>query len=375
MPSSKIEPSEAQRTDEAWQRLQQRLALEPMQPKWASAGYGPSAAVPAEPDREGPAAADERAAQAPAPTPQPGDRADRRQPAARSRLRKGRRWAILAAACCVFAAIVATPAGSDALAAMLNKFRMQQVTVVQEDDLRSLFEQLAPEGQTREQINKFGSFSQTSGKLQGEYTPDEAAKLLGRKLIVPEAPTADGKAPKLYITPSNKLTFQINVAEVNGAMKRLGAKQLLPSSINGKPITLELGESAQFNIQDDSRKTWYSFTQQPVPVVTVDPSIPVSEALKSVLDFPLLPAHLKESLQQSDILGGGNVPMPVFAQGHADKVNVNGTEVVVTESARGDQASYEATWVKDGQLYQLSGGNRFTDKTSLLAKIKELMSQ
>jgi hypothetical protein len=380
MTSYKTDDFDKQKLDEAWSRLQAKLAKEPVQFNWAEwtqASLEQAIETQLQGATEmGMTSSDLKTASV---TPsfegvKPASTAGtRKQTWALSWLHKRRKWAGLAAACLVFVgAFIITPAGNEALASILNKFRMQDVTVVQEDDLQQLFSQISPDGKTREQINKFGTFTQTSGTMQGQFEPAEAAKALGYKLTVP----ADYKADKthgLFVSPSNKLTFQIHVDEVNQAMKRLGAKKLLPTSIDRKPITLELGETVNYHLVNEQRKEWYSFMQQPVPVITVDPSIPLAEALDAVLEFPLLPANLKQGLQQSSILSGGNVPLPVIKQGNSEKVNVSGINVILTASKETDQIFYSATWVKDGHLYDFGGGNLYKDRALVLAKIKELI--
>lgn len=380
MTSSKTDDMDRAKLDEAWKRLQEKLAEEPVQLKWK---HWPAETLEVERElheqkQEIPpsvAAAEHQAGSISHNVENDGKQSADRN-ADRSRglawLRKRRKWAGFAAACAVFAVVVASPAGNEALASILNKFRMQDVTVVQEEDLRSLFNQMSPDGKTREQINKFGTFTQTSGTLQGAYDPEEAAKVLGRKLTIPADFKAD-EEHKIFVSPSNKLTFTIHVDEVNKAMKRLGAKKLLPDSIDGKPITLELGETVNYNMEDKERKLYYHVSQQAVPVVTVDPSIPVAEALNAVLDFPLLPDYLKNGLRQSSILSGGSVPLPVISSGETEKLSVGGVQVVLTVQGSKDHPYYSATWVKDGQMFTFGGGNRYTDKASALEKIKELI--
>ncbi|UUZ85594.1 hypothetical protein LJK88_20060 [Paenibacillus sp. P26] len=126
-------------------------------------------------------------------------------------------------------------------------------------------------------------------------------------------------------------------------------------------------------MEDKERKLYYHVSQQAVPVVTVDPSIPVAEALNAVLDFPALPDYLKNGLRQSSILSGGGVPLPVISSGETEKLSVGGVQVVLTVQGSKDHPYYSATWVKDGQMFTFGGGNRYTDKASALEKIKELI--
>jgi hypothetical protein len=285
-------------------------------------------------------------------------------------VRRNNKRICMATAACLLIAVIATPIGNQALAAILNKFRMQQVTVVDQNELQQLFYS-ASIGETRESFNKFGAFTQTSGKISGEHTADEASKLLGRNIVVPQSP--NGKDQKLYISSSNAITLNLHVDEVNKTMQRLGAKKLLPQSIDGKPITLEIGETVHLQTSVKERPG-YSFSQQPVPVVTVDPSISVAEALDAVLQFPLLPEGLKQSLQQANVLNGGSIPLPVITNGQSEKIKLGNLDVIVTTENPGKHVYYNAIWVKNGQLFTLSGGPEvFTSRQAMLDQLAELI--
>jgi hypothetical protein len=276
----------------------------------------------------------------------------------------------VATAACLIVAVIATPVGNQALAAIMNKFRMQQVTVVKQDDLQQLLYGASQLGETRESVNKYGTFTQTAGKKSGEMDVTDAAKLLGRPIIVPK--DLDSKEVRAMVTQANAVTFNIHVAEVNKAMSKLGATKLLPVSVDGKPITLEVGEIVYLHTRS-GKYTGYSFSQQPVPVVTMDPSIPVAEALDAVLQFPLLPDGLKENLQKTTVLNGGSVPLPVITNGKSEKVRLDNVDVVITSTDRGT-TFYTATWVKNGQLYTLNGGDEiFKTRQALLDKVTELV--
>jgi CBS domain-containing protein len=252
----------------------------------------------------------------------------------------------------------------------MNKFRMQQVTVVQQDDLQQLMQGASKLGETRESVNRFGAYTQTSGKISVEMDVEEAAKKLGRTIVVPK--DFDVKDMRAMISQSNTITLNIHVDEVNKAMSKLGAKKLLPASIDGKPITLETGEVVSLYARNGKNPS-YSFTQQPVPVVTVDPSIPVSEALDAVVHFPLLPESLKQSLQKTSFLSGGAVPLPVIAKGQSEKIAVGNIDAVITITDYG-RAYYTATWVKNGQLYMLNGmSDIFASRQAFVDKVTELV--
>lgn len=380
--------NEEKLTSAAWERLQASLQEEGDQPQWpllgqrAMADRNEEAAAVSELDiQQTQALGADYMIQPPLQSSQPAwnDSDAKLTPEERKKhnragvfsswIRRNNKRICIATAACLLVGVIATPIGNEALASILNKFRMQQVTVVNENDLQQLFYN-ATNGETRESANKFGDFTQVSGNKSGELTAVEASKLLGRSIVVPKEWNA--KEQKLYISPSNAITLKLKVDEVNKTMLRLGAKKLLPQSIDGKPITLEIGESVHIytSIKD---KPGYSFSQQPVPVITVDPTIPIAEAYDALLQFPLLPDSLKQSLQQTNVLSGGAVPLPVVTNGQSEKLKLNNLDIIMTTSSSGKYVHYMATWVKNGQLFTLSGGEEvFANRQAFTDQLTEL---
>ncbi|GIP39460.1 hypothetical protein J31TS4_27400 [Paenibacillus sp. J31TS4] len=376
MPTNPFDPNDDKlRTDEAWKKLQSKLGDEPAHPRWASwpAGRADGTALASEGGQ--PARGDAGSVSIPAAGEKPEPLAPtlgRTQPTAeeRSERRRGKRrrkWVLAAASACLFGAILATPVGNNALAAILNQFRMQEMTVVKEDELMNLFNRVT-EGQRAEALNRFGTFTNESGALSGPMSKDQIAGKLGFR----PAGEPTGEEETFYVIPSQTLSLRLDVDEVNKAMKRLGASMLLPASIGGKPITLNVPETVSLQLRSKERE-WASFTQSKLPTVTVDPSIPVEEALDAVLQFPLLPDHLKTGLQKSKILAG-ELPVPVVSDGVIEQITLNGTKVLLQTNDYGNEVRLDATWVKDGRLYSLNGGNVYMTKEAMLNKIKELMA-
>jgi hypothetical protein len=365
---------EQKRTDQAWTRLQSKLANEPVNPVWTEWGKNAERAKVQElvhvNEKNDSAAADSVAGpvsimekqNTSIPNNEKGKRASRRV------MSRRRKWATAAAGVAVFAAILSTPAGNTAMASILNQFRMQNVTVVQEDDLNNIFNQVAENGNMNEAVNKFGAFSNTSGTISGETPLDKISDRLG---FNPPAPVEEDVNTTVYVSPSQKLTLTLNVDEVNKLMKRMGADQLLPDSVDGKAITLEVPESVHYNLSPD-KNHWSNLMQMNTPVLTVDPSIEVEEALKAVINFPLLPGYLKTSLKQSSVLSG-EIPMPLIAGDQSEQITVGTTLVILDQYENGQGPAYNATWVQNGQLFQFSGGDVYTTKEKFLAKLQELI--
>lgn len=286
------------------------------------------------------------------------------------------KWLSAVAAASVLAIVITTPAGDKVLASILNQFRMQEITVVEQKDLENIFHAFK-DGLTRESINRLGTFTQKSGKHtdKGNLTVDVANNMVDGKLILPEMRN-EGKDSIEFIdsSPDATLTLQMNVDEVNRILKRLGAKKMLPASVDGKPIRLHIGNEIQMRMRVNAgtpHKKAYYLRQIPVPELTIDPSIPLSEAVEALVQFPLMPDHLKKKLKFMDLTGKGPIPLPYVADGNVEIEKVDGVQVIVEQKNYVENDLHHgATWVQNGMLVELYGN---ITKQELLQMVKEVI--
>ncbi|ANE47678.1 hypothetical protein SY83_16875 [Paenibacillus swuensis] len=279
------------------------------------------------------------------------------------------KWVSGVVAASVVAVVLATPVGNSALASILGQFRMEQITTVDEQDAKVLFESFFPDGESREAVNAFGTFSRESGKRQGEFDAKSISDVLGRTIVVP----SDFKQEKVYVNASDRLTFKVNVDEVNKSMRKLGATELFPSSLDQKTITIEMGESVHMNLSNEDGKSWSNLTQQPVPKVIVDSSVELQEALDAIVSLPMLPTNLKTTLLSSNFLNDGSAPLPLITDAQTSKIQVGSTNVLLQERKHSSDLQYDAIWIHNGQLFSLSG-NVFKNQQEIEAKISELIN-
>jgi len=361
--------------DDAWNKLASRLANLTPHPHW-------EAWERERPAVDGPVLSQGAADEKPASAAETVSRERPRSVRIRALLfrpdvrRLARRFAFAAVCGCAIAWAI-TPAGSDALAALLQKFRMQEPTIVREQDLEQLFRTMFPDGSTREAVNRLGTFSRTTGESRGAVTLKEAERLLGVDL--PEPTGFDVQTDRVYLSPAETLTFRLHVDEINRVLRRLGAKTLLPESVDDKPIRLEIGESVSINwkeLAEGRRESWYMLLVQPIPTVDVDPSVPVEEAWKAVVQFPLLPDELRRSLQKT-ALSEGRAPLPLVTRGDVEKIDVDGVELWIEsnplQSEHGENRDYNVFWIRDGHLFMLDGG--LPSKDDMVAKARELIGR
>lgn len=359
-----------QSTDEAWAKLQSKLEKEPYNPQWAKWSQN------TETNTEDPIyfsqpANVESVNTEPAPNVEQDllvathDKQAKRP--RRQRMNRRRKLGAVVASVAIFAVILATPIGNTAMASILNQFRMEKVTVVHENDLRNIFTQVAEDGELNRSINQFGEFTNTNGAYIGELPADQLKATLGYPAKI--AALGEGHNT-VTVGASQDITLNLKVDEVNKALKKIGAVHLLPESIDGKPITLHIPEIVNYNLSSDETH-WASLSQMNAPVLNVDPSIKVEEALEAVVNFPLLPDYLKTSLMQSRVLSG-EIPMPLIAGENTEQITVGDTLVIVDNYEYSRGPVYQATWIQDGQLFNLSG-ELYSSKEKLMTKVQELI--
>lgn len=358
-------------TDEAWAKLQEKLAAEPVNPVWASWGKQETASTAAmevnletgtaRSEAPGQTAAEYRAAEQVQPS------STGRKPR-RPMMSRSRKWVAAAAGVAVFAAILATPVGNTAMAALLNQFKMQEAAVVDENDLRSMFYQIAEDGNITKSLETFGDISIENGEMKGSVPVKDIQGMLGYE---PLKGTVVGDLKYAQVTGTHDITLKLKVDEVNRALKRMGSDKLLPGSVDGKPITLHIPETVSYDLS--SGEHWASLSQMNTPVVTVDPSVNLDEAVDAVVNFPLIPDELRSSLQKSRILSG-DLPMPLIKGNLDEQITVAGTPVILSEVKFASGSNYTAVWVKNGQVLQLSGGDVYPEREQFLQKVQELIA-
>ncbi|MDY8094815.1 hypothetical protein UY456_17670 [Paenibacillus polymyxa] len=365
--TTKLQHSEAEKsTHEAWERLLQKLAMEPVNAKWETRDANNKEDVLRLADTLRPPA-DSAAIQ----DSESSLKVDAPAPVAsfRRRAGKGRKWAAAVAAAVIFGVVLTTPVGNNALAAFLNQFRVQDIATVDESTLEGMFNQLVP-GKSADIENTFGQFTSESGNVQGDFTREQAVSKLGYQLL---PVNVAGTKESVYVTPSQKITMMLNVDELNKAMQRVGATKLLPESMDDKEIAFSTHESVNYDLGTD-QDHWATLTQMQAPEITVDPSVDTEKAVDAVLQLPILPSDLKEKVKRSRILAG-SIPMPYVVNKSAEtsEITVGGTKVLVTNMKYSSMTNRTAIWIKDGQFFSFEGGSAYESEFDFMNKLKELV--
>ncbi|GEM_PF-2004255 len=384
--------NERELANEAWTKMEARLRQESANPAWTTWEARKNAALQSSAD-EGKvvfaeAAADfssetptgspellvsaeaEKGAAAGSPTAVPAASSVRRRLSAKARKNIVRLAVTAAAAAAIVTAV--TPAGNRALADMLNRFTMQDVVLVQENDMQNMVQLVYNAGESYESNNRYGSFESISlGKFEPDEKPETFRTKLGFKPIV--AP--DGAKSTMSMSMGSKTIMKLNVAEVNETMRRLDAPYLFPQEADGKAITLVYPASIYYNFNpgDDTGSNWATLTQSEMPTVQFDDSFPFDETMKAVIHFPGLPGELKEGLERSAV-SSGELPLVMYANGKGHQIEVNGVTATYTYDA--DHKVYEAFWKKDNVLYEYNASESFRqDEAGFLKFLKGLVAQ
>jgi len=358
--------------DEAWLNMQARMKHEPASAKFAAfaersrlVGESPSEREPSQ--AANPAKKELGASSIALSPPADGESAVRRTWS--DWLSHQRRWIAGSAAALLLGVTLATPAGNRVLASLLNQFRMEQITVVEQQDLEQLFNSI---GASESTMNQYGEFAHsTDGEYASYTTIAELQEHADRELVIPELFRAEEQRNlHISVAPSRTIEMKVKAKEINDTMRKLGADKLLPASIDGKQITLTMGRAVSFDSYDNQSRASYSLTQQPAPSLSVESGVPMAEVLEAVLHFPLIPAQLKQDLQQSHILESGSAPLPVVLPDGYEQTQVAGTKVLLSNRDI-DSGYYSAVWTKDGQLFAFSGN--FADRDAMVSMLTELI--
>ncbi|WP_411345408.1 hypothetical protein ACE3MZ_05135 [Paenibacillus sp. WLX1005] len=362
-------------TDAAWMKMQTLLAAETPHPSWqawAERDHAVSASATSVPET------------ATTSTPKGLNMMNHPSPAApeqhnRTKSRrfssKARKWTTGIAACVVAGAVLATPFGNNALASLLNQFRMQELTAVNDEGISDMLTQYQQKGVTSEDINRFGVFSSSNGSYEGEHTADEATSKLGYSSIPKSALSPEQN--RVYVNPSHTETYKLNTEAVNSAITRLGGTMLLPEEMNGKLITLTMPATISYTLEQND-DVWMNLDQMDVPNVTFDEGVDAARVFETISNLPLMPQDVKDMLQKEKILKG-ELPLPILSNAPSERVQVNNIPVVIQTQQYGDvdmntaQTEYSAYWIKDGELFTLRGNDKaFTGSSDVAAKVKEL---
>lgn len=267
-----------------------------------------------------------------------------------------------------------SPWGEKSMASMLQTFRINhfQVISVNESDLMGLQDAIM-KGSLELQsfdLNRYGQVEQQGGGPSRTISIDEARQLAGKSFKLPSLGAKE--TLQLNYQPGQELTFHLNTGEINKLIGTLGGKSKLPSSVDGKPVTIRIPASLEATASStgDGLSSYKTLAMMEVPTLDVPPGVDVEQVRKAVLDLPLLPASLKSRLAGiSDWTH--TLPIPSM-NGSLRQMTIEGKDAVLNET----EYARTLMWLQDGHVYNLNGPNTLYGSTNaIVSEAKGIMGQ
>jgi len=269
------------------------------------------------------------------------------------------------AAAVVAVSLFMSPLGDQALAAMMQTFRIQHVVGVgmTADDMASisnLLERGSPDGERSFDLAQYGTLTQSGGGEARVIPWEEAERRMGAPLF-----RLENNAVPLY-QPAATLTFQLNVQAVNRLLTRLGSATTLPAEADGKLIRLHVpdGVSAEGTLSGKPVR----LLQYGKPELTMDHGIDAAKVREAILGLPVLPDSLRTKLA---VIGDWRSTLPVpVRDGTATNIRLSGHDAVMTV----DGGRRYLFWLDGDRMGLLSGAiEHFPEESDFLRAAEELI--
>ncbi|MDP4091548.1 MAG: DUF4367 domain-containing protein, partial [Bacillota bacterium] len=150
--------------------------------------------------------------------------------------------------------------------------------------------------------------------------------------------------------------------------KSLGAKELLPRSLDGKTFTINLPR--QLNLQYIINGSSCSILETKSPEILAPEDVNIDEIYNSLVNLPVIPQDLQSRLKS--IKDWKNTMYIPFVQSSMEEVDINGTKGYASDinSLNGkaqdpNNPQSAVIWYKDGVFYGIQGQGCKEDIISL----------
>lgn len=219
---------------------------------------------------------------------------------------------------------------------------------------------------------------ETFGEVQNVSSVEEASQLIGTPVRLPTE--LEGQ-PELQVQPAGRVTFNLNVARIQGILDEIGRTDIqLPEGLDGAVITIDIpaGLNARYgncqystsndpdNPQPSRTRNCTNFVQIGSPTITAPPGLDVEKIGEAYLQILGMSSDEASHFAQNiDWTTTFVVPLPSSGVDYKD-VDVDGvTGTLVQNPGSGYYKSYDLLWIKDGVVYALNG--RGADATAAKA--------
>jgi hypothetical protein len=273
----------------------------------------------------------------------------------------------------VLALALAFPPARAIANSFLGLFRVQRFTVVQVDP-GDLPEQLGSSSQL-EALFADDVKIEESGEVQAAADPAEASRLAGFAVRLPE--NVQGQR-SLKVFPSTRLSFAIDLPRLQAILDEIGRADIrLPAELDGATVTIDLNTTVtalygdcEATLEEANRDAENPAESQKVPrldncttlVQTSNPEVSAPSGLdvtqlgQAYLELlGMTPAEAAQFSQNTDWTSTLVIPIPRYGSSY-ETVSVDGVEGTFIQQDLEDHVrQYLLIWIKDGQLYALTG--------------------
>lgn len=269
------------------------------------------------------------------------------------RVKRGiKKWTAVAASVAVLAGALTFAPVQQAVADFLSVFRVQQVQTIKIDP--NEMEQMARSIQS--QVGEVDL--QQFGKVEVTKQPKEVnvslAQIQGQVPFKFKKPTF---VPANYtlvdpvaVHQDGDASFRLNVEKSNALLKSLGAKTLLPDSLQGKAFNIHMPAGVQLQFRQQNGQRGFTISQFASPEVTVPSGVDPQALRSALLDLPILPEDLRSQLASIE---DWQHTMVIPETEGVEKINVAGHEAFFSQPKGSDHSTM--FWVDNGVIYQLQG--------------------
>ena len=270
----------------------------------------------------------------------------------------------------------------------LGLFRVQRFTVVQVDP-GNLPEQLGSSSQLEALFSEDVKIEE-SGEVQAAADPAEASSLAGFTVRLPEDIRGERS---LKVFPSTRLSFAIDLPRVQAILDEIGRADIrLPAELDGATVTIDLNTTVtalygncEDVLEEANRDAKNPAESQKVPrldncttlVQTTNPEVSAPSGLdvaqlgQAYLELlGMTPDEAAQFSQNTDWTSTLVIPIPRYGSSY-ETVSVDGVEGTFIQQDLEDHVrQYMLMWIKDGQLYALTGPGDVQDALEIANSIR-----
>lgn len=297
-------------------------------------------------------------------------------------MRRHQKWIAAGAVAVLLVGLFAFGPVRSLAAELLQIFRVDQVKVVRFDpaEVQQLANALLAGGQ-KVDLSTFGTFSNEPAN-DSRLVDANTVTIDGKSITMPAALGAYRRAGDLQLGQGVKILATPKVAGINSFLASLGSKSPLPDNLDGKAFTVKVPGVVNATFAKPGDTVTITLRRSLSPSLSVPAGVNVEQVRKALLDIPILPEGIRNTLAGMDI-GGGTLLVPDFgvsrSGGSVENVTVNGNQgVLVRLPAQGPEGKPLPTelagrsvliWSQNGVWNCLTGDFSANEAITLAASV------